>query len=184
MKLKILIHMLLTSLCLVPAVVRAESSAPTLQAQPILIAESSWREWVSSQGKFAILMPDKPTEETQKDQDGSVNYYFKYQSEKDVYFVMYTDIPNITQISSEKVKQILDRVPIDFVKGADAKLLSQKSISLNGHPGREFEFAFTGGIPGKGRVYLVDQRLYVAIAATPQQEDAQKFLTSFRLTTK
>ncbi len=182
---------LLTPLCLA-ATVRAESPAhirylqsfQSTATQPILIAESTWKEWASPKGSFAVLMPGSPVEETEKDKDGSVDYYLKYESEKDIFYVMYTDIPSVAQASAEEVKQILDRLPGEFVKGAEAKLLSQKSLSLTGYPAREFEFTFSNGIPGKGRVYLVNQRLYVTIAATPQQENAQKFLTSFRLTTK
>ena len=162
----------------------AHAQFGSLFAQPILLAQTTWKNFSSSKGKFAILMPGTPTEETEKDkEDGTVYNSFKVEGEESLYFVQYSEIPEIAGASSAEVKKILDDTPSQFVKGADAKLLRQRNISLSGYSGREFEFSFASNkeIRGKGLVYLVEKRLYIVVAVTPQQANAQKFIDSFRL---
>jgi len=161
-----------------------QSQVGSLFAQPILLAQTTWKDFSSSKGKFAILMPGTPTEETEKDkEDGTVYNSFKVEGEQSLYFVQYSDIPEIAGATSEEVKKILDNTPSEFVKGANAKLLGQRSISLTGYSGREFSFAINKEILGKGLVYLVEKRLYIVVAVTPEQDNAQKFIDSFRLMT-
>lgn len=178
---------LLAPLCLA-ATVRAESPAHLRQlqgvqsraAQSIALAESNWKELSSSTGKFAILMPGIPKEDTEKDKD-TTYHTFKVETKDALYLVNYFDMPEVGQASPDEVKHILDNGPAEFVKSADAKLLSQRNISLTGNPGKEFEFSVGDGIPGKGLLYVVNKRMYLVVVVTPQQENAQKFISSFRL---
>ena len=66
---------------------------------------------------------------------------------------------------------------------ANARLLQVRDISLGGYPGKEFEFQpLSPNQPaGIGQVFLVDRRIYGLVASTREPEDAQKFLSSFRL---
>ena len=66
---------------------------------------------------------------------------------------------------------------------ANAKLLQVRDISLGGYPGKEFEFQpLSANQPvGVGQVFLVETRVYGLVATTPEPENAQKFLDSFRL---
>jgi hypothetical protein len=69
-------------------------------------------------------------------------------------------------------------------------LLSEKTIAMNGHPGREVNFESQPGSPGakftgRARLYLVGNRLYqVFIAGRPgviQSDTLDAFLNSFKL---
>jgi hypothetical protein len=62
-------------------------------------------------------------------------------------------------------------------------LMSEKKISLDGHPGIEFEAA-SGTANFKARIYAVGPLLYQSLVISSQgksYEDTQKFLDSFRL---
>ncbi|HEY9295124.1 MAG TPA: hypothetical protein VIQ31_01890 [Phormidium sp.] len=180
MKLKTLVIITLATPLWLSSPLRAESLVQF--KQPVLLTqEASWNEFSSSQGGFAVLMPGSPKEDTETNQDGSTEHSFSLTSDNSAFLVHYSDIPDMEKLSKEEVTQLLDAAPNDFAQGANAKLITTKSVSLNGHPGKEFEFTVSEGVKGKGRVYLVKQRLYIVVGMTTQPDNVQKFLDSFRL---
>jgi hypothetical protein len=90
-------------------------------------------------------------------------------------------VPEVAQATPEQVKELLDDAPDAFAKGANAQLTQSQNIILDGNPGKEFEFTSTEGFSGKGRVYLVEQRLFLVVAIAAQTQNIQRFLDSFRL---
>ncbi|MFB2895904.1 hypothetical protein ACE1CI_23590 [Aerosakkonemataceae cyanobacterium BLCC-F50] len=150
--------------------------------QPILLTQqASWNEFSSEKGRFAVSMPGTPKEETETNQDGSTEHSFSLISDDSAFLIHYSDIPDIENLSKEEITTLLDKAPNDFAKDAKAKLINAQTVSLDGHPGKEFELKLKEGINGKGRVYLVNQRLYIVLAMAAKPENQQIFLDSFRL---
>lgn len=150
--------------------------------QPVLVTQvASWNEFSSQQGGFAVSMPGTPKEEAETNEDGSTEHTFSLTSDDSAFLIQYSDIPDIEKLSKAKITQLLDEAPNDIAKNANAKLIAAKTVSLDGYPGKEFEFSFSEGVNGKGRVYLVKQRLYIIVGMTTQPDNVQKFLDSFRL---
>ena len=156
----------------------------TKTEQPILIAKSDWKKFSSDAGRFAVLLPGKPTEETEteKTEDGTtVHHTFSLATETGAFVMMYSDFPeDITKI---KADFLLDEACKGLSIGGD-QLLSQRRISLGAYPGREIEYKTQDGITGKARIFLVGQRLYQLHIAFPQAGDTKKFFDSFELTPK
>lgn len=185
MRLKILATAILAVPLWLATPLRAENPlkfthSPILRSQ-YLLTQASWNEFSSTQGGFAVSMPGTPKEETQTNQDGSVEHSFSLAVDNTAYLIHYSDIPEAEKLTQEQVKQLLDSAPDDFTKSANAKLLKSENISLSGHPGKEFEFAIGDRVNGKGRVYMVKQRLYIVVGMTSTTDNFQKFLDSFRL---
>ncbi len=153
-----------------------------LDAQKNDLAQSDWKEFSSPAGNFTVLVPARLTNTNISVKGVPVEFVYKFTSENSIYLVKCFDIPGTAKVSSDEFKKFFYAALSDLVKAPDAKLLAERSISMTGHPGREFEFA-SNGITGKGRVSLVERRLYAVVAVTPQLENAQKFLDSFHLLT-
>lgn len=150
--------------------------------QPILLTQqASWNEFYSEKGRFAVSMPGTPQEETETNQDGSTEHSFSLIADDSAFLIHYSDIPSMEELSQEEITKLLDDAPNGFAKDAEAKLINAKTVSLSGHPGREFEFKLKEGINGKGRVYLVEKRFYIVVGMTIKPDNLQKFLDSFRL---
>ena len=148
-----------------------------------LVAQTSWKEFSSSEGKFAVSMPGTPKQETETDEDGLTSHSFTVELENpnSAYLVTYYDVPEVAKATPEQIKELLDGTPDAFAKGGNAQLTRSQNIILDGNPGREFEFTSTEGFSGKGRVYLVEERLFLVVAIAPQSQNIQQFLDSFRL---
>ncbi|MBE9224472.1 hypothetical protein IQ264_03150 [Phormidium sp. LEGE 05292] len=180
MKLKTLVIITLATPLWLSTPLRAESLVQF--KQPILVTQkASWNEFSSEPGRFAVSMPGTPQEETETNEDGSTEHSFSLTSDDSAFLIHYSDIPDIEKLSKEQITELLDNAPNDFAKAAKAKLITATTVSLDGHPGKEFEFTSSEGINGKGRVYLVKQRLYIVVGMTTQPDNLQRFLDSFRL---
>ena len=196
MKLRILATAMLSPLWLT-ASVRADSphlkqiqaiqpclSCNAKTKQPILIAKSDWKKFSPDNGRFAVLLPGKPTEETEteKTDDGTtVHHTFSLATETGAFVVMYSDFP--MDITIIKPDALLDEACKGLSTGGD-QLLSQRRISLGAYPGREIEYKTQNGTTGKARIFLVGQRLYQLHVAFPQAADTKKFFDSFELMQK
>jgi hypothetical protein len=72
------------------------------------------------------------------------------------------------------------------LKNARAKLIDEREIELDSHAGRELHFQTEDGrLTGKARLFLVGDRLYQVLMATPDKEfnaeKADAFLKGFKL---
>ena len=155
----------------------------SLSSLSALVAQADWKEFSTTEGGFAVSMPGAPKQEKETDQDGLTSYSFSVELEQpeSVYMVTYYDVPEVAQATPEQVKELLDGAPDAFAKGGNTNLTRSQNITLDGNPGREFDFTSDEGFAGKGRVYLVKQRLFLVVGVTPQTQNAQRFLDSFRL---
>ncbi|HEY9873868.1 MAG TPA: hypothetical protein V6D12_10555, partial [Candidatus Obscuribacterales bacterium] len=153
----------------------------TIAAQPVQVASADWKNFSSGKGKFAVLMPGKPIEETQTSQKDDVtinNHTFMVETDEGVFFVEYSDFRD--DISMIKPDAILE-AGCEGLSQDGGKLLSKRSIALGEHPGREVEYTTKDGITGKARIFLVGQRLYQLHVVTAQAADANKFFDSFKV---
>lgn len=152
---------------------------PTQAQPPVQLAQSIWKKFTSTDGRFTILMPGNPKRErqTQNTKIGPINiqsFAVERKQEGVAYIVAYADLPNsIAQRAN--AQKVLDGSREGALRVAQGKLLNQRNISLSGYPGREIEFVNPKGLITKNRVYLVNGRLYQIVVVTKQE--TQKYLS-------
>ncbi|MCC5616738.1 hypothetical protein LC605_16990 [Nostoc sp. CHAB 5836] len=148
---------------------------------------SEWKEFSPDEGKSSILMPngdisDMTPDKSEMDENvESVKMYLSIDG-TDVYMVSYADFNNdVTQIPSS---ELLDSALQGMLEDGK-KLLSQQNITLGAYPGREIKlWDEKEGIFMTGRVFIVNQRLYILFVGSdknPQVSDVRKFFDSFEL---
>ena len=166
------------------------SSIPTIQAKPpLLIAQSIWKPFSSQEGGFRVLMPGTPTQDqrTTKTEMGAfpTNTFTVIREQEAGYVVGYLDFPKNIPLNSRNQNQYLTAVATGFAQGAGGRLVSQRNIQLRNLPGREIRLQFEQGVIGRGRMFLDNKRLYVALALTDKESSLTKsiqgFLDSFQL---
>ena len=164
-------------------------------------AQTTQWETVSESG-FTVRMPGKPSKRTQS-MDTAVGkiQLTTLAAEKggEAFIVGYNDFPDSPAVRDRDPEELLNNARDGAVRTVNGKVTSEKAITMNGHPGKEFsgegisqeadssgkrqEFTFTE------RIYWVVPRLYQVLYIRPKttaapSDDGQKFLDSFRLTEK
>jgi len=158
----------------------------------LTLDQPNWQEYRSQAGRYSILMPDKPKEQTQtvNSAAGSLDMHIaSFEDRSGAYLVIYVDYP-ADMIHSGQEKDVLDGAMQGAVANVDGKLTRQQDFPLGKVPGREVEF----DAPAKGaqpathikvRYFLTNDRLYQVMVVAQQNPglptDAQKFLDSFKL---
>jgi outer membrane lipoprotein-sorting protein len=145
-----------------------------------------WTEFKSEEGRFSILMPDKPqsTSSTFESPQGRFEQHLFIASHHPtlVFMVAYTDIPK--QLLVDKyIDGFFDQVRDEFIKSAEGKLASDTPLTVDGHPAREVKVhVFKGEL--RLRMFLVGERAYmlsVMHMEKPDEEITKKFFSSFKL---
>ena len=139
-----------------PALCSAQSQS-TNQVQG-----GEWKEFVSTEGRFSVLLPGTPSRLTQPvdNVSGKVAIFTVLETADGVYVVMFSDISaNSTgpEIKMRALDAGRDRM---LAKDPGLRLVSENNISLAEHPGREWLVADKQEVT-RGRSYVVDNRLYV-----------------------
>jgi len=177
------LHIILVTATLLVSALKFTSPAKA-EVAPLRTAlpQPEWRPFCSAMGQFAIDMPGTPKINTETfSTQVTAHTYRSILKNKETYLLQYFDLD--FRISNNNIKITLNNAVDFFVVGANAKLLQVRDISLGGYPGKEFEFqSLSPKQPvGVGQVFLVETRIYGLVATTPEPENAQKFLDSFRL---
>jgi hypothetical protein len=158
----------------------------------LTLGQPNWQEYRSQVGRYSILMPGRPKEQTQVVDSavGSLDMRIaSYEDRSGAYMVMYVDYPE-NLIHSGQADDILDRAAQGAVTTVKAKLTRQQDFPLGAIPGREigFDAPAQGTQPAtrvKVRYFLADNRLYQVMVVAQQNQglpaDTQKFLDSFQL---
>lgn len=171
------------SVSTMPSVPACVSCQPLATAQAVPIAQGDWQKFSSTAGRFSVLMPGTPTEETQTDkiEDGRTyqQYYFTVTQPEGVYFVAYSEFPG-SEVSQVDADTILEAASEGILVDG-GRLLSQREISLEGYPGREIEYEDSEGNLSNTRIFLVEERLYQLIAIASNSDDVSRFFDSFEL---
>jgi hypothetical protein len=155
-------------------------------------AQTAWKEFNSKSGRFTVQLPGAPKDQKQtlKTEVGPIDLYlYAFEVSKEfAYIVSYADYPEALVKQGSKDK-MLEGARDGAVKNINGKLRSgsDKKVTLNGHPGREFIIdAPDNVLVLKARQYLVNNRLYQTIAVVPKGKessaDVTKFIDSFKLT--
>jgi hypothetical protein len=150
----------------------------------------AWKEFVSKEGNFKILMPGTPKQEkieTESDFGKGVLYMNSLAAAGTMYAANYCDFP--ADVKKVPLKQVLDSSRDGAIANMEGKLAKEKDIKLGDHPGREVLIDVSGSKRlFRARVYLVDQRLYqVVVFGTKEaamSREADKYLDSFKLDEK
>lgn len=147
-----------------------------------------WTEFRSLEGGFSIDMPGTPKKQTESvpTAAGTITaHLFTQERMNDGYMAGYSDFPK-QLIKASPPATLLKGGRDGAVANVGGKLLGDKMITLDGHPGIEFDFEVQSkGIRSRARVYLVDNRLYQTVVYQSQalwsEKQADRFLDSFRL---
>jgi len=166
-------------LCLAAALLLAADDAKTKPA-----------DFAPKDGRFTVQMPGEPKEQTNKVNTAigpiDVHMFLSAPDPNTAYIVGYSDYPEEMMKKSESDK-ILDGARDGAVKNVNGKLDGEKKITIDKHPGRDFQIA-TEHFEGRNRMYLVNARLYQVMVVGSKEfvtgKDAERFLDSFKLTDK
>ena len=147
-----------------------------------------WTEFRSEEGQFSVLMPQKPVAQTatvETAQGRFEQHAFIAAHNPLMCMVAYSDLPNQSLVG-DNVDAFFDGVGSEFVKHGGGKLVSQTSMTLDGHPGREMKVQmFRGEL--RIRMFLVGARLYLLSltkydkSLDSEAETLNKFFGSFKL---
>jgi hypothetical protein len=157
-------------------------------------------EWETvTEGGFTAQMPATPTRQVQSidTSSGKIDVTILAATKGgEAFLIGYNDVPASVAAAADP-KTILDNARDGAVRKVNGKVTSEREISIEGHPGKEFTGdgaapSKNGGKPDEGtfteRVYWVSPRLYQVLNVRPKgsalSDDAQKFLDSFKLVSK
>lgn len=146
---------------------------------------TSWQT-VSKSG-FTVEMPGTPIEEPQSDSGMTGNSY-TVETKDEAFTFNYTDYP--TNASTADPEQILNMARNGGVRAVNGQLTSERSITLNGKPGKELvgDGTMPRDLTFVSRIYWDSSRLYVLVyirpKGAPASENGEKFLNSLKLTAK
>lgn len=159
-----------------------------LSALAACSGEPAWVVVEPADGGFRFEVPDTPTEGGQKldtDAGEARMRSWLHQTEQRGFLVGYTDYPAEygEQLGASKM---LDGARDRAVERSGGKLRGERSVSVQGFPGRYVDIDAAGGrATVRGQLVLADSRLYYVLATVPPADavadDVVRFLDSFRL---
>jgi outer membrane lipoprotein-sorting protein len=147
-----------------------------------------WTEFRSEEGRFSVLMPEKPQSQTmtmEMPQGRFEQHLFSASHSKLFCMIAYTEMPKQSLVGNN-AEGFLDGVRDVFVKQVGGKLASESPLTLDGHPGREVKAHVFQG-EARFRLFLVGERLYILWVMTLEkssdsiEETFNKFFMSFKL---
>lgn len=172
----------------------AQKPKPPARPIPQELRSNGWKEFYSLDGRFRILFPGKPVEQSavsEKEAGRLEGRLYALEAAGGTYIAAYNDL-STTVTGHGAVSSMLDRGRDAALASGQGKLVSEKAVSVAGYPGREIKAEIPEGMI-LAKVYLVRQRLYQLIVFTPDlrtlprlkcafyESSAHKFLDSFRL---
>lgn len=152
-----------------------------------------WKEFVSTEGGFATMMPSAPNLDSVviSTTSGPLNYHrFSAQGDSIGYILTYTDLSD-DALKATSPTALMDDTRQGVITSSKGRLVSEKEIALDGHSGRDarIEIPKSDELPEGGsirfQIFLVGNRLY-QLAIFAKNDDAfsdsvATFFTSFRL---
>ena len=157
---------------------------------PIVGAQvAAWQEFTSREGRFSVLFPGKPLHQEANEPSplGEIagHLYGVTTSPNGGFFVGYHDFPMLPNVRIDR-RRALTGARDGAIRNVQGTLETEKRLTLNGHPGREFAASAPMGVRVRARLYFVGNRMYSVIATGSREElnspDVGKFLESFKLT--
>lgn len=150
--------------------------------------------FTSQEGGFSVAFPDGYPSPKVDSSDVSTRigalkmYTFLAERNDAACMVAYSDYPE-DAFDGASVSALLDSARNGALNNVNGKLIKQKSITINGHPGRSVYFRGKSGgttIYGRFDYYLVEPRLYqIGYMALRQKSidtrEVKNYFSSFRL---
>ncbi|MBF0105900.1 MAG: hypothetical protein HQM16_11295 [Deltaproteobacteria bacterium] len=145
----------------------------------------------SKEGGFVVMAPAVLTASSQVEPtavgDLKMNMFTGEKPDGTAYVVMYIDYPpEMIKLTDPQV--MLDGAKTGALENTGGKLISEKVVSLDGHPGRIVAVAVNKGTEEgviKTHLYLVNNRLYQIMAAglkkNIETKEVEDYLSSFKL---
>jgi hypothetical protein len=149
---------------------------------------ASWISFISKEGGFRVSLPATPAEKTQRVKTATgqleVTVFLVEDKNDTSYVVSYSDLPR-AEVKDGTEQKRLDFARDGAVAKARGKLRSEKTLALEGHPGRELIIENGTEAVVRLRIYVVNRRLHQLMAVGPGNvvlgRDGTFFLDSFRL---
>ena len=161
-------------------------SATPVRANPTpnAAAKGGWVNFNSEEGRFSVLMPEIPTDQTEtKDtvHGPYTTHLFIVRDTTSVYLIGWVDYhPSFNFDRHAELEANRD----NFVKGINATLVSSRRTNIDGYSALEFT-AETADRIFKSRVYLVGRRPYQIVIGSPKGLDdsanVNRFFNSFKV---
>lgn len=163
----------------------------------ITVQAANAQEWVkfdaSQDMKFSMLFPQQPQQQEQVTQSAAgplkihmvmLDFSNNTGASNMLYMASYTLLPD--SINSDK-KEMMDPLFTNSINGmaknVQGTVKSTKTIAYKGFPGREAKVDVQGQAIITARIYLIHNRLYMAMvfsaSGKDDNADAAKFLDSF-----
>ena len=160
---------------LVSLLVTANAAAQSNQTE-----QTGWEEFAPEGGRFSILFPNKPVESTTTKTNYTL-HSFTALAGRGTYVASYADYQQIKLEPAAFLIANRDR----FIKSMQAKLVSSREITVEGHTGIEF----IGENPAatiKSQLFLVGNRLFQTATMVYKDVDyttyVNRFFDSFKFT--
>lgn len=147
-----------------------------------------WTEFSDPAGRFAVLMPGDPvaSEESFGTRAGDVTLHqftLRHGSGNEKYYVQYMDYPDLLMQGKTAEQLLKDAGTVDAYN-MRGTVVREQALPLGLHPGQEVHVE-NAETAMRIRLYLVNARLYKAVALWPKSRsfspDDELFLASFRL---
>jgi hypothetical protein len=150
-------------------------------------AAGDWIKFTSDAGRFSVLMPGPgdPKDESETKTDPRLGSYtthlFLQKTDKGLFMAGWADYAPTVRLD---VQGELAANRDNFTKGVEARVTSERPVTLGDSPGIEFT-AESAQATFKSRVYVVGQRPYMVVAATlkglEDSANVERFLSSFQV---
>ncbi len=144
-----------------------------------------WTEFKSDEGRFSVLMPEKPQTQKSSIETGQGRFEqhaFIAAHSPLVCMVAYTDIPK-NFLAEKNIDGFFDEIRDRFIKEVEGKLASETPLSVDGVAGREVKVhMYRGDL--RLRMFLDGDRAYILSFLSLEKVDeeaAKKFFASFKL---
>jgi hypothetical protein len=166
---------------------RPPSTPRSTPAPPALVNNGGWASFVSEEGRFSVLMPDIPTDQTEtvdSTHGPYTTHLFVVKDTTSVYLIGWVDYaPSFAFDKKAELEANRD----NFVKGISAKLITTRPTIIDGYSAIEFT-AETADRVFKSRVYMVGRRPYQIVIGSPKGLDdsanVNRFFNSFKVLLK
>ena len=167
-----------------PPTTTPPATTPTTPRNNTPIDNGGWVKFTSDTGRFSVLMPEVPqeqTETTQSEHGPYTTHLFIVRDPQNVYLIGWVDYDPSFNFNRQSE---LDANRDNFVKGIKATLISSRTLTLDGFQALEFS-AETADRTFKSRVYMVGRRPYQIVIGVPKGDEdpvlVNRFFNSFKV---
>jgi hypothetical protein len=159
-----------------------------LAAQPDAPAPEL-KAFASREGGFTVLLPGTPREQALKHKgpDGRevVSYTFVVERTPAAYTIAYASDPNLAKADLDAINVRLEKVRKGLESSLNGKLVGERKITLEKHPGLEFHLELAGTSFYRSRIYIVRDRFFQVTVLGPREvalsPESNAILDSFQL---